>query len=669
MDQEAARKEIERLRQEIAGHDHRYYVLAQPVISDAEYDRLMARLRELETKFPELVTPDSPTQRVAGGPLEGFSQVPHRVPMLSLDNTYSREDLLEFDQRVRRILKDRDYGYVVELKIDGVAVALRYRQGRFQQGLTRGDGHTGDDITANLRTIRTIPLSLARPAQGMDIEVRGEVYLPRAEFERINEERKGQGEPLFANPRNAAAGTLKQLDPRIVAARKLSIFIYGAAEPPSGCSRHWELLSFLKEAGFKVSSQARLCSDIQEVISYCNLWEQKRDSLDFDIDGLVIKIDSFEQQRILGATSHSPRWAIAYKFPARRAATVLRDVEFSVGRTGVVTPVAILEPVFLSGTTVSRATLHNEDEIRKKGLHYGDTVIIEKAGEIIPQVIAADVKKRKPGARPVAMPQRCPVCSSRLVRDQEEAAWRCQNIACPAQVRGRIQHFASKQAMDIDGLGPALIEQLVTAGLVKDCGDLYYLKPADLLSLERMAEKSAQNLLKAIESSQRAPLWRLIHGLGILHVGAVAAQQLAQRFGRLEALEKASYDDIAAIYGLGPAVAQSVTDFFRSPENQKVIKKLKEAGIDPRQEPKAPAGGPLANMTVVLTGGLDSLTREQAKEMILKMGGRVAEAVSKKTAMVIVGRDPGSKYQKARELGIKIINEQEFLTMIKEAGL
>jgi len=668
MNRDQAKKEVKRLRQEIAEHDHRYYVLAQPTISDSEYDRLLARLRQLESEYPDLVTPDSPTQRVAGGPLPGFVQVPHHHPMLSLDNTYSREDLLEFDQRVARILRNQTYRYVVELKIDGVAVALRYRKGRFYQGLTRGDGHTGDDITANLKTIRTIPLSLARPAQGLDIEVRGEVYLPRAEFQRINKERSDQGEPLFANPRNAAAGTLKQLDPRVVAGRKLSIFIYGAAEPPQGCPSDWELLSFLKAAGFRVSPQAKLCSDIQQVISHCDLWEQKRDSLDFDIDGLVIKVDSFEQQKVLGATSHSPRWAIAYKFPARRAATVLRDVEFSVGRTGVVTPVAVLEPVFLSGTTVSRATLHNEDQIKKLDLHYEDMVIIEKAGEIIPQVVAAEAAKRKPGARPVAMPKNCPVCSGKLVRDEAEAAWRCQNIACPAQVKGRIQHFASKPAMDIDGLGPALIEQLVDKGLVKDYGDIYYLDMKKLMSLERMAEKSSRNLLEAIERSKKAPLWRLIHGLGILHVGAVAAQQLAQRFGSLGALERAFYDDIADIYGLGPAVAQSLIDFFKSPENQRVMKKLKEAGLDPRQETKETAG-PLEGKAVVLTGGLDSLTREQAKEMVMKMGGRVSESVSQKTWLVVVGREPGSKYQKAKELGVRIIDEREFLRMAKEAGL
>lgn len=666
MDRKQARKEIQRLRAEIAEHDRRYYILAKPSISDREYDQLMARLAELESQYPDLVTTDSPTQRVAGGPLQGFKQVTHSAPMLSLDNTYNRDELLEFDSRVRKGLEGQGCRYVVELKIDGVAVALRYRQGRFDLGLTRGDGRTGDDITANLRTIKSVPLSLSPKGEELsEIEVRGEAFLPKAEFERINRERQEAGEEPFANPRNAAAGTLKQLDPKVVASRRLSLFVYGAARPPEGCHSHWELLELLGRAGFPVNPHARVCRDIEEVIKYCDSWEDKRDELEYETDGMVVKVDSFAQQRTLGATSHSPRWAIAYKFPARRATTVLEDVEFSVGRTGTVTPVALLAPVKLSGTTVSRATLHNQDEVRRKGLHYGDIVVIEKAGEIIPQVVEALVERRKPGAKVVTMPKNCPACGSVLVRDEEASAVRCQNMACPAQVRARIQHFASRGAMDIEGLGPAVVEQLVSSGMVTDCGDLYYLKKDSLLNLERMAEKSAQNLISAIEKSKQAPLWRLIHGLGILHVGASAARLLSQRFGSLEALAKAGFDDIQKIHGLGPAVAQSVTDFFKSPENRRVLDKIIKAGVRTNEASEKGKGRNFEGLTVVLTGGLEGFTREEAAELIMAEGGQVSGSVSKKTSLVIAGREPGSKYQKAVSLGIRIIDEDEFKRMLE----
>ncbi len=665
MDKRQAKKEIDKLKAEIAYHDHRYYVLAKPAISDREYDRLMARLAELEAQYPDLVAPDSPTQRVAGGPLDGFRQFPHSVAMLSLDNTYSRQDLLEFDARVRKGLEGQSYGYIVELKIDGVAVALRYREGRFLQGLTRGDGHLGDDITANLKTVRAVPLVLpARSVELADIEVRGEVFLPLAEFERLNRARREEGEEPFANPRNAAAGTLKQLDPKVVAARRLSLFVYGAARPPKGCLSHGELLEELKKGGFPVNPHSKACRNIGQVIEYCNSWEEKRDGLNYETDGMVIKVDSFAQQRALGATSHSPRWAIAYKFPARRATTVLQGVEYSVGRTGAVTPVALLEPVKLSGTTVSRATLHNQDELRRKGLHYGDTVVIEKAGEIIPQVVEAVAAKRAADAKPVAMPKNCPACGSLLVRSQEEAAVRCQNMACPAQVRGRIQHFASRGAMDIEGLGPAMVEALVVSGMVRDCGDLYYLDPKKLVRLERMAEKSADNLLKAIEKSKQAPLWRLVHGLGILHVGSAAARLLARRFGSLEALSQAGYEQIAGIHGLGPAVAQSIVDFFRSPENRRVIKKLEAAGVRTSEAVGATREGAFQGMTVVLTGGLDGFTREEAAELIAAQGGQVTGSVSRRTSLVVAGREPGSKYQKALSLGVRVIDEEEFKKML-----
>ncbi len=666
MDRREARRQIEKLRQEIREHDYRYYVLAKPVISDQEYDRLFARLKQLEEEFPDLVTPDSPTQRVAGAPLSSFLSVPHSQPMLSLDNTYSRQDLMEFDQRVAKALGDLSYRYVVELKIDGVAVALRYRQGRLWQGLTRGDGQTGDDITANLRTIRAVPLVLpARPSEISDIEVRGEVYLPKNEFERLNQERERSGEELFANPRNAAAGTLKQLDPRVVARRRLSLFVYGAAQAPAGCSSHWDLLRILEKAGFPVNPHARVCRDIQEVIEYSQVWEERRHHLEYETDGLVIKVDDFQQQRRLGATSHAPRWAIAYKYPAQRAATVIREVEFSVGRTGAVTPVAWLEPVKLSGTMVSRATLHNQDEIKRKDLHYGDTVLIEKAGEIIPQVVGVIKEKRPQGARPIVMPKECPVCHHPLYRDPQEVAVRCQNVSCPAQVKARIEHFASKGAMDIEGLGPAVVAQLVDRSLAADYGDLYYLDRDRVLSLERMGPKSAANLLQAIEQSKKQPLWRLIHGLGILHVGAAVARALAQRYGRLEELQKARAQEVSQIYGLGPAVGQSLENFFSDQNNLRALEKLKKAGVGIHVEKMNVRGNTFAGLTVVLTGGLERFTREEASEQIIARGGQVSSSVSRKTSLVVAGRDPGAKYQKAKELGVKIVSEDEFLKMLE----
>jgi len=669
MDKAKARKEIAKLRQEIAGHDHRYYVLARPTIPDREYDRLMARLKELENHYPDLVTEDSPTQRVAGTPLRGFSQVQHTTAMLSLDNTYSREDLLEFDSRVRKGLDGEGCEYVVELKIDGVAVALRYREGKFYQGLTRGDGRTGDDITANLRTMKAVPLALrGGGAQLEEIEVRGEAFLPKPEFERINQERVEEGGETFANPRNAAAGTLKQLDPRSVARRRLSLFVYGAAKPPPGCNTHSGLLELLGRAGFPVNPHSKACRDIGEVLSYCDSWEEKREDLDYETDGMLVKVDDFAKQRALGSTSHSPRWAIAYKFPARRAVTVLEDVEFSVGRTGTVTPVALLAPVKLSGTTVSRATLHNQDEVKRKGLHYGDTVVVEKAGEIIPQVIEAMTEKRKPGAKPVTMPRRCPVCESPLVRDQEAAAVRCPNIACPAQTKGRIQHFACRGAMDIEGFGPALVSQLVETGRIRDYGDIYYIKSDTLLDLERMAEKSAGNLLEAIERSKKRPLWRLIHGLGIMNVGAAAARQLAGRFGSLEALGRATAEEISEIYGLGPAVARSVEDFFENTTNREVVRKLEGAGIATRDEGKGGKEGVFKGMTVVLTGGLERYTRDEAAEQIISRGGQVSGSVSKKTSLVVAGAGAGTKLDKAGKLGIRVISEREFEKMLEGKG-
>lgn len=661
MNRETAEKEIKKLRAEIAGHDHRYYALDDPSISDREYDALMQRLKELEENFPELVTADSPTQRVAGQPLQSFKTVNHQTQMLSLDNTYSADELREFDARVAKILEGQKYEYVAELKIDGLAVSLQYRNGRLHQGATRGDGTKGDDVTANIRTIKAVPLTLSPKAAGLqEVEARGEVYMPRQEFIRINREKEEAGEAPFANPRNAAAGTLKLLDPQAVFRRRLSVFIYGVGQAPAALKNHYSTLEALKEAGFKVNPFVKLCPDIQSVIDYCNQWENKRDQLDYETDGMVIKVNSFVQQKLLSATAHSPRWAMAYKFPARQATTVLKDVEFSVGRTGVVTPVAILDPVLLSGSTVSRASLHNEDELVKKDIHYGDTVFVEKAGEIIPQIVKVVTSKRPAQAKAVKMPRNCPACVEPLNRNQEEAAWRCLNVSCPAQVKGRIEYFASRGAMDIEGLGTAVVELLVNAGLIKDYGDLYSLNGEQLIRLERMGKKSAQNLLDSIEKSKQNPFWKVVMALGIANVGAQVARLLAQKYASMEKLQKAGCQDISQIYGLGPAVGGTVEGFFANRKNLQVLEKLRKAGVRMEAEESAAVPQTFAGLTVVLTGTLQNYSREQASELIIARGGQVTAAVSKKTSMVLTGAEPGSKLDKAKTLGVRVINEKDF---------
>ena len=665
MKRESAEKEIKKLRDEIIKHDFRYNELANPSISDREYDVLMQRLKKMEEEFPELITLDSPTQRVAGQPLVSFRTVRHRAPMLSLDNTYSADELREFDARVAKVLEGQRYEYVAELKIDGLAVSLQYKAGRFHQGATRGDGTKGDDVTVNIRTIKEVPPTLPPNAAGLqEVEIRGEVYMPRQEFLRINREREESGKELFANPRNAAAGTLKILDPKIVEARRLSIFIYGVGQAPAALQDHYSTLEALKQSGFKVNPFIKLCPDIQSVIDCCNQWENKRDELDYETDGMVIKVNSFAQQKALSATAHSPRWAMAYKFPARQATTVLKDVEFSVGRTGVVTPVAILEPVLLSGSTVARASMHNEDELVKKDIHYGDTVFVEKAGEIIPQIIKVVLEKRPPQAKPVKMPKNCPSCGEPLTRSSEEAAWRCLNVSCPAQVKGRIEHFASRGAMDIDGLGTAMVETLVNGGLIKDYGDIYSLRGEQLIKLERMGKKSAENLLDGIEKSKSNLFWKVVMALGIDNVGAQAARLLAQRYRSLDDLQKATCEDISKIYGLGGAVGSSVENFFANKKNRQVLEKLKKAGVNLESSAETEVPQTFAGMTVVLTGSLQNYTREQATELIVSRGGQVTASVSKKTSMVLAGSEPGSKYDKARTLGVRVIGETEFEKML-----
>ncbi len=663
---EHIKKEVEKLRKEIHYHNYRYYVLNDPVISDYEYDQLVKRLEELERQYPELITPDSPTQRIGEEITGEFPTVEHRIPMLSLDNTYNEEEVRDFDRRVRKLLGDEPVEYVVELKIDGVAVSLRYEKGKFVQGSTRGNGKIGDDITSNLKTIKTVPLVLLTDDPDLqNIEVRGEVYMPKHEFERMNREREEEGLPLFANPRNAAAGTLKLQDPKEVAKRGLDIFVHTVAEFPEKVKTHYEALQILKDIGFKVSPYVKLCKNIDEAIEYFNEWVDRRDSLPFEIDGMVLKVNSFDQQRRLGTTIKSPRYAIAYKFPARQATTRIKDIVLQVGRTGVVTPVAVLDPVHLSGTIVSRATLHNEDEIRRKDIRIGDWVIVEKGGEIIPKVVKVIKDKRTGEEKEFRMPEKCPVCGGKLVREEGEVAWRCINVSCPAQIKRSIQHFASRNAMDIEGLGPSLIDQLVDKGLVKDYGDLYYLDPKEVAKLERMGKKSTENLMRAIEKSKTRPLARLIFALGIRHVGIHAAGILAERFKSIDKLKEATFEELASIEGIGPIMAKSIVNFFREKKNLEVLEKLRRAGVKMEEEEKKE--GVLAGKTFVFTGALSKYSRHEAQEKVIALGGKVSSSVSRNTDYVVVGENPGSKYEKAKKLGIKIINEEEFLKMIGEA--
>ncbi|MEW5867576.1 MAG: NAD-dependent DNA ligase LigA, partial [Bacillota bacterium] len=620
-----AEKRVRELREEIERHNYRYYVLDDPLISDAEFDALMRELATLEERYPELVTPDSPTQRVGGAPAEAFAPVAHRSPMMSLANAYSVGELRAFDGRVRKALNGEPVEYVAELKIDGLAVSLTYEDGRFVRGATRGDGATGEDVTHNLRTIRSIPMRL-RTKEPVTCDVRGEVYMIRREFQKLNEERRALGEPLFANPRNAAAGSLRQLDPRVTATRPLDIFVYGIGYLRGATlETHSEALGFLKEAGFRVNPNTRLCRNIDEVLEYCEAWGEKRDTLDYEIDGVVVKVNSLSQQERLGATAKSPRWAVAYKFPARQATTVVRDIIVQVSRTGTLTPVAVLDPVELAGSTVSRATLHNEDIIRAKDIRIGDTVVVEKGGDVIPEVVRVIEDRRTGNERKFEMPEKCPECGADVIRLEGEVAARCVGgMACPAQIREGILHFASRDAMDIEGMGPSLVTQLLDTGLVRDVADIYYLKLDDLVRLERMGKKSAENLLEAIEKSRSHPLHRLVYAIGIRHVGERVARDLAERFGTMDELAKADYDDLTSIPDVGPKVAESVLAFFREPRNLEILERLAEAGVNMKEgERAARAASPLAGKTVVLTGALEGFTRKQAEEAVLARGGNV----------------------------------------------
>ncbi len=663
-------KQCERLRKEIERHNRLYYVEAKPEITDQEYDALLRELQELEAKYPSLITPDSPTQRVGGQPLEEFQTVEHLAPMLSIDNTYSPEELCAFDVRVRKGLGGERPAYVVEPKVDGVSVSLRYEEGRFVRATTRGDGYRGDNVTVNVKTIRAVPLRLAGKPPAL-LEVRGEVYMRYQELQRLNRLREETGEPPLANPRNATAGTLKQLDPRIVAQRKLDIMAYAVA-PVEGMEfpTHWESLRRLREFGLPTCPDAVRCQSLDEVLEVCNTWQKRRNELDFATDGMVIKVDSTEQRRRLGATSKAPRWVIAYKFPAEVAKTRLKGITVQVGKTGTLTPVAELEPVLLAGTTVKRATLHNFDDLARKDVRVGDAVEIEKAGEIIPQVLRYVREARPAGTRPYAPPRACPECGSAVRKDPEGVYLRCLNPACPAQVKGRLKHFASRGAMDIEGMGEKLVEQLVDKKLVQSPADIYELDQATLAGLERMGPKSASNLMAALESSKKRPLARLLHGLGIRHVGAHIAEVLASHCGSVNELMNASLEELQNIEEIGPVVAASIRDFFQTAENRQLIERFHGYGLTLAQERALAVAGhrPFEGKTFVVTGTLSRYTREEIHDRIKQLGGRPSSSVSKKTDFLLVGENPGSKFAKAQELGVQIITEDEFDEMVRASS-
>ena len=661
-------RDIEQLRDKIRYHEHRYYVLDDPEISDSEFDQLMHRLQELESAHPELITPDSPAQRVGGAVSGELPKVPHQVPMMSLDNTYSVDDLRDFDRRVRELAGRTEVEYVAELKLDGLSIALVYENGRLARGLTRGDGRTGEDVTPNVKTIRAIPLVIApeelhRLGKPARFEARGEVIMPQRAFERLNAQREAAGEPKFANPRNAAAGTMRQLDPHVVAERQLDVYLYylqvDGSEP---AVEHSQALEALAKLGFKVNPNWRVCRNFDDLLAYIQEWETKRNSLAYDIDGIVIKVNNTRLWAELGATAKSPRWAVAFKYPARQATTRINNIRAQVGRTGTLTPVADLEPVDVGGVTVSHATLHNMDEIERLGVKIGDTVLIQRAGEVIPQVVK--VVKPAPGGRAFQIPAKCPVCGGEVHRAEGGVAYRCVNTACPAQLKESLLHFAGRRAMNIDGLGEALVDQLVDKGIVHDAADLYSLTQAQISELERMGEKSAQNLIDEIEQSKHAELARVIFAIGIRFVGERTGQLLAGHFGSLDRLAEASEEQLLEVEEVGPKVAEAIRDFFHEKRNREVIAKLRKAGLQFEQEKVQKAAGKLAGQQFVLTGTLPNYSRDEATRLIEEAGGRVIGSVSKKTNYVVVGADPGSKLEKAHALGVKIIDEAELRKLV-----
>jgi DNA ligase (NAD+) len=653
--------QIEELREELRRHEHQYYVLDDPQITDAEYDELMRRLQTLETRHPELLTADSPTQRVGGKPREGFVKVTHSSPLLSLDNALNEAELRDFDRRVRDLLGGAEYRYVTELKLDGLSMAAHYREGRFTQAITRGDGTVGEDVTENARTIRSLPLRVksAPPA----FEVRGETVMSRRAFERLNAAREEDGLSRFANPRNAAAGSLRLLEPQLTAERRLEYYTYFLLiEGRPAFESHWSSLEELRHRGFKVEPHSRICRTIDEVFELCNAWEGKREDLPYEIDGVVVKVDSVEQQRLLGFTAKAPRWAIAYKYPARQATTTVEGIEVQVGRTGALTPVACLQPVEVGGVTVSRATLHNEDEIGRLGLQIGDQVVVERSGDVIPKVVRVSVQGSYRKA--FHMPAECPVCGSKVVREAGEAACRCINANCPARLKESLLHFASRGVMNIDGLGDALVDQLVDRGVVRNVADLYDLTLADLVSLERMGAKSAGNVIRNIARSRQNPLPRVITALGIRFVGERTAVFLAEAFGSMDALGHASLEELQMAEEVGPKVAEAVVQYFSEPGNRDLVARLRSAGLQFSYASTRPKAGPLQGKTLVITGTLPTLSRDDAKRLIELAGGRVSSAVSRKTSYVVVGEDAGNKLAKARALGIVTLTEDELLTLL-----
>ena len=666
MNLDALREKAKELRRQIETANYNYYVLDNPTISDAEYDRLMRELEQLEAAYPELRTPDSPTQRVGAQPLDEFKTVTHRVPMLSLDNAMDEGEIRDFAIRVQKSLPGETVQFVCEPKIDGLAVELVYENGVFISGSTRGDGITGEDITQNLKTIRSIPLRLMPnlPIPTL-LEVRGEVYMDKADFQRLNEQQLKEGKPLFANPRNSAAGSVRQLDPQITAKRPLKIFCYGLGSLEGYFFQtHHEFLEALLKWGFRVNPLIEIAKEVEALIAYYHKIESIRDSMPYDIDGVVYKVDSLAQQAKLGIKSRSPRWAIAGKFKAQQEVTQIIDIEASVGRTGAITPVAHLKPVQIGGVTVSHATLHNQDEIDRKDIRIGDWVVVQRAGDVIPQVVKVITERRTGNEKRYSIPANCPVCGTPVVREEDEAKHRCPNINCPAQIKASIEHFASKRAMNIEGLGEKLIEQLVDSGLIKNVADIYSLRKEQLLTLERMGEKSAQNLLDAIAASQNVSLARFIYALGIRNVGEHMAKVLAKAFGSLERLSQASEEELMAIEGVGPIVARSVRNFFNAESNRQTIEKLLSSGIRISTEPDYKQKGEIAGKTFVFTGTLANFTREEAQALVEKYGGKSASSVSKKTDYVVVGENAGSKAETARQLGVKILNEAEFLELI-----
>ncbi|MFO1407351.1 MAG: NAD-dependent DNA ligase LigA [Steroidobacteraceae bacterium] len=671
----APARRIEELRRTIERHDYRYYVLDDPEVPDATYDALMRELRELEAAHPGLVTPDSPTQRVSGRPSAGFAEVVHAVPMLSLDNAFSTEDVAGFDRRVRERLDVAAVGYSAEPKIDGLAISVRYEDGRFVRAATRGDGSRGEDVTANVRTVAALPLRLRGRAPAV-LEVRGEVYMARASFERLNARAAAAGEKTFANPRNAAAGSLRQLDPAVTAGRALDVFFYGVGETDGWKlpSRHSEVIGALREFGLRTCQETSVVEGLEGCLAYYERLQAARAGLDYDIDGVVYKVDRLDWQRELGFVARAPRWAVAHKFPAQEEVTVVRGVDFQVGRTGALTPVARLDPVFVGGVTVSNVTLHNMDELERKDVRVGDTVVVRRAGDVIPEVVRVLPERRPDGAKPVRLPEHCPVCGSRVTRDEGEAVARCSGgLVCSAQRREALLHFASRRAMDIDGLGEKIVEQLVASGRVQTPADLYTLDAAELAALDRMGEKSAANLVEALAKSRATTLPRFLYALGIRDVGEATALALASHFGRLETLVAAREEEIQQVRDIGPVVARHVREFFDEPHNRAVVEALRATGVhwperDPVVAATAPVEGPLAGEVLVITGALESMTRDEARDAARAAGASVTDSVSRKTTLLVAGAEAGSKLRKATELGVRIVDEREFLTLLGRDG-